>query len=66
MMREMTSSNIAVNCAAVLSDCVFFAEVADNGQKQIGSFAISLRKPLDGITGRGFSGVAPLRTERAG
>jgi hypothetical protein len=50
MMREMTSSNIAVNCAAELSDCVFFAEVADNGQKQIGSFAISLRKPLDGIT----------------
>jgi hypothetical protein len=30
MMGAMTSSNIAVNGAAVLSDCVFFAEVANN------------------------------------
>jgi hypothetical protein len=48
MMREMTSSNIAVNCAAVLSDCVFFAEVADNGLKQIGLLRFRFENRLMG------------------
>ena len=29
MMEAMTSSNIVANCAAALSDCVCFAEVAN-------------------------------------
>jgi hypothetical protein len=29
MMETITSSNIGANCAAALSDCVCFAEVAN-------------------------------------
>jgi hypothetical protein len=35
MMRAMTSSNIAVNCAAALSDCVCFAEVASRHEADL-------------------------------